>query len=480
MRKLSIKNKMYMKFVNLCFLALVLLVSCQQAPKKAEHEDVKIQEEFITVNSLSDFNKYLDKDDVKVKLAPGNYQIDQAENIRFIAVTGNNSHYDLTGVRFMVDTKLFSRTDLAKSDDGNSMYCAIEISGNHTTFEGLYIETYGDSSGLQSKNKIFNVVGENVVLKNVEVRTAGSNPWGYGYLYGLGGGDVRKMNGIRVGYPAKNVTLIGCKLHMRAMGHAIFLQGAENTLVEDCHVDGLLRTTDAILAETSGYGFDRDFYAQKPRHPHKKGYVEGTVIGEDGKILPGEIVSLSEDGIRLYPQYNGHPTKNTTVKDCTVFQMRRGICVGLNTSGDKVINCVVRDCVTTGFNVGNDDIVINCSANAKYGEAFGVPYTDAKNATVDINILDSRNGMANNMLAKINGTGHQISVKTDNNDFIPKDMAIKLSVWEGYGNYNPKATMHATNIKLKNETTAKVLTYSGTTKLEVESKGQVVDYTSEK
>ena len=472
-----------MKYTKLClsvFSFVVLFTSVVEANTTFNTDVEFVQSTFITVNTLSDFKKYIDKDDVYVKLAPGHYQIDEAEKIRFIEITGNNSHYDLTGVRFMVDTKLFHRKDLVKSDDGNSMYCAIEISGKNTTFEGLYIETYGDSSGLQSKNKIFNVVGENIILKNVEVRTAGSNPWGYGYLYGLGGGDVRKMNGIRVGYPAKNVTLLGCKVHMRAMGHAIFLQGSENTLIEDCHVDGLLRTTDAILAETSGYGFDRDFYAQKPRHPHKKGYVEGTVIGEDGKILPGEIVSLSEDGIRLYPEYNGHPTINTTVKDCTVFQMRRGICTGLNSSGDQVINCVVRDCVTTGFNVGNEDVVVNCSANAKYGEAFGVPYTGAKNAFVEMTILDSRNGMANNMLAKINGTGHHIVIKTNNNDFIPKGMAIKLSVWEGYGNYNPKATMHASDINLENKTTATILEYSGTKHLEVESKGEVIKVKAEK
>lgn len=182
------------------------------------------------------------------------------------------------------------------------------------------------------------------------------------------------MNGIRVGYPAKNAKLIGCKVHMRAMGHAIFLQGAENTLIEDCHVDGLLRTTNAILKETSGYLFDRDFYALKPKHEHKPGYVEGTIIGRDGKILPNEIISLSEDGIRMYPEYNGHKTLNTTVKNCTVTQMRRGICTGLSTSGDKIIDCVVRNCVATGYNIGNADTVINCSADAKYAEAFCVPY----------------------------------------------------------------------------------------------------------
>lgn len=369
----------------------------------------------------------------------------------------------------MVDTKLFSRTDLKKSDDGNGMYCAIEITGNNVTLEGLYIETYGDQPGRQSKNKIFNIAGNDVTLKNVEVRTAGSSPWSYGYLYGLGGGDVRKMNGIRVGYPAKNAKLIGCKVHMRAMGHAIFLQGSENTLIEDCHVDGLLRTTDAILAETSGYGFDKNFYAGKG------GYIEGTTVADDGKILPGEIISLSEDGIRMYPEYKGHPTINTTVKNCTVFQMRRGICTGLSTSGDKVIDCQVRSCVAAGFNVGNNDTLINCSADAKYAEAFCVPYKKAANASIEMEILDSRNGIANNLLAAINGTGHHVIIKTSNPEFIPEKMAIKLSTKEGYGNFGKNIKLNAIDIKLDNQTETKVLLLPGTENEKVESKGEVVN-----
>lgn len=425
------------------------------------------QKKVIEVNSLTEFKMYLDQDNVHIKLKAGNYQIDTAQKTRFLEITGNNSYFDLRGARFMVDTKLFSRTDLIQSEDGNSMYCAIEISGNHVTLEGLYIETYGDTPGLQSKNKIFNIVGEHVTLKDVELRTAGSSPWGYGYLYGLGGGDVRKMNGIRVGYPAKNVKLLGCKVHMRAMGHAIFLQGSENTLIEGCEVDGLLRTTDAMLKETSGYGFDKNFYAAKGN------YIEGTNVAEDGKILPGEIISLSEDGIRMYPEYNGHPTINTTVKNCIVTQMRRGICTGLSTSGDRVIDCVVRDCVATGYNVGNADTLINCSADAKYGEAFSIPYTNAKNANVEMTILDSRNGSANNLLAKINGTGHTVVIKTDAAEYIPDTMAIKLSVWEGYGNFNEHAKMHATDIKLDNQTWTDVMTFKGTEHLQIKSKGDV-------
>ncbi|MDW7691196.1 right-handed parallel beta-helix repeat-containing protein [Flammeovirgaceae bacterium SG7u.111] len=458
------------KFIRQGFsllMAIALLLFGITSQAQAQKVEV-VADGFTLIHSLSELREYASKDNVKVRLEKGAYQIDEATSIRFIQITGDNSHYDLSGVRFMVDTKLFSRTDLAKSEDGNSMYCAIEISGNKVVLEGLYMETYGDKPGRQSKNKMFNLVGSDITLKDVEIRTAGSSPWGYGSLYGLGGGDVRKMNGIRVGYPAKGVKLVGCKVHMRAMGHAIFIQGAENTLIEDCHVDGLLRTTDQILAETSGYCFDKGFYA------HKGGYVEGTILPADGKIVPGEIISLSEDGIRMYPEYQGHPTKNTTVKNCTVFQMRRGICTGLSTSGDKVVNCQVRSCVATGFNVGNADTLINCSSDAKYAEAFCIPYVNAKNAYVEMEILDSRGGIANSMLAKINGTGHEVIITTSNPDFIPKEMAIKLSTKEGYGSFRKNVKIHATDIRLDNQTDAKVLLLPGIENPKVESKGEVV------
>lgn len=123
--------------------------------------------------------------------------------------------------------------------------------------------------------------------------------------------------------------------------------------------------------------------------------------------------------------------------------------------------------------MGNGDTVINCSADAKYGEAFCIPYTNAKNASVEMNILDSRNGIANNLLAKINGTSHKVVIKTSASEYIPETMAIKLSVWEGYGNFDENAKMHATDIKLNNQTSVEVITFNGTKNLDVNSIGKV-------
>lgn len=423
---------------------------------------------FILVDNITEFRGYAGEDHVKIRLKPGTYQIDKAFCTRFIEFTGQHSYYDLNGASIMVDTRLFSQTSLARGSGEKTLYCVLELLGDHSTMEGLYVETYGDQPGIQSKNKVFNITGTGVTLRNAELRTSGSSPWGYGSFYGLGGGDVRKMNGIRVGWPAKDVKLIGCRVHMRAMGHAIFVQGAENTLIEDCHVDGLLRTTNDILAETSGYAFDRDFKAGKG------GYVEGVTVAEDGKFLPGEMFSLSEDGIRMYPMMGReHLTGSTRIINCTVDKMRRGICTGLSTAGDMVINSQVTNCIATGFNVGNSDTLINCRADALYAEAFCIPYTDAHNAMVDMEILDSRRGMKNNLLAKINGTDHRVTVRTSDSSFIPDNLAIELSTPKGYGTYSRSPAPNAENIRLSNQTPARVLLLPGTINSQIESEGKV-------
>lgn len=426
---------------------------------------------FIIVDNITELRGYAVENNVKIRLKPGPYKIDKAFCTRFIELSGDNCQYDLNGVSIMVDTKLFANKSLARGNSEKSLYCALEISGTNMTMDGLYIETYGNHYGHQSKNKMFNLIGVGITLKKAEVRTAGSNPWSYGSFYGLGGNDVRKMNGIRIGYPADGVKLIGCKVHMRAMGHAIFVQGAQNTLIEDCHVDGLLRVTDDILAEKSGYAFDRNFKASKG------GYIEGVTVANDGTFLPGEMFSMSEDGIRIYTNTSpGVPTGSTTIKNCTVTNMRRGICTGLNAVGDKVINCKVTNTIAAGFNVGNEDVLINCSADAKYGEAFCITKASAKKASVDIEILDSRGGMNNNLLAAINGTGHKVTIKISDTSFIPLSMSIELSSINGYAYYQRSGVI-ASDIQLDNQTEAKVLLLPGTVNSQIDSIGNVLDQT---
>lgn len=401
------------------------------------------------IDSLEDLRHYATRDNVKVRMEPGTYRLDEATDHHFIRFTGSDSHYDLNGVTLEIDNELFRKFGVISGPDG--FYCAIDLIGDRIVFEGLRTINVGDQPGIGGRNKIFNVCGSGVILRDVDITTSGSSPWGYGSLFGIAGGDVRKMNGIRVGWPAKGSKLIRCHVHMRAMGHAIFVQGATDTIIDDCHVDGLLRTTNEILAEDSGYAFDRDFNTQKHT------YVEGVAVGASGGILPDEMISLSEDGIRLYPQGGGgHPTGSTTIRNCTVRQMRRGICTGLGKAPDLVIDSEATDCVAAGFNIGGGDVLEDCRADARYAEALSCPYSRSRNAKVELEILDSRGGLGNTLLATINGRGHDVILTTSDPAFVPEHFTIEQATRRGYAFYQ-KGDQVAEAITLRNDTPARVV-----------------------
>lgn len=438
----TVSRRSFLSFA-LCLVATSACSSLNTSQLTGVYSD-----RFVTINTLDELRHYASIDNIRVRLTPGVYAIDTALSHKFMSFTGNNSHYDLSGVVLRINTALFSLFDNPSDADG--FYRVIDLSGENSIFEGVKIEAFGDKAGYQSRNKIFNVVGSNITLRNVDITTSGSSPWGYGSLYGINGKAVRKMNGIRVGWPAVGVKIIDCKIHMRAMGHAIFVQGANDTLIENCHVDGLVKTTNDLLTEKSGYAYDRGFKVPK------KGYVEGVTVGDNGDILPNEIISLSEDGIRLYGNFRGNVTGSTTIRGCSVYQMRRGICTGLGGGADIVENCEVRDCIAAGFNIGNKDTLINCRANAKYSEALSCPYGSSSSASVDLNILDSRNGIANNVLATINGDNHTIKLHTNSPSYVPTSMLIAVGTRRGYAYYQ-KGIKAATKLKLENETAASII-----------------------
>ncbi len=403
----------------------------------------------VEIDSLDALRVYAAKDGVDVRLKPGTYTLDRATSPHFIRFTGRDSRFDLRGVTLRIDTRLFRKFGDPGGVDG--FYCAIDLAGDRIVFEGVTTENFGNLPGIQSRNKIINVSGAGVVVRDVDITTSGSSPWGYGSLYGISGGDVRKMNGIRVGWPAVGAQLIRCHVHMRAMGHGIFVQGASGTSIEDCEVDGLLRPTNEILAEKSGYAFDRHFRSTG------RNYVEGVDVGPHGEILPNEMISLSEDGIRLYDQGGGgHPTGPTTIRHCVVRQMRRGICTGLGPAADRVIDCEVHDCIAAGFSIGSGDVLEHCRADAKYAEALSCPYVNSRGARVELEILDSRGGLANNLLATINGQGHAIRLHAAQSEAVPATMEIALGTHRGYAHYQEGAAW-AKDLRLENETRARVV-----------------------
>jgi hypothetical protein len=446
------------------FLLRFIFAAC--APLLAQE---KSADGFLVVDSLEAVRAHAAESAAKVRLKPGTYRLERASARHFITLSGAGSHWDFHGVKLEVDNALF-RQPLPEPDRANNFYCALAITGDRIVLEGLAAENIGppDRGGLQSKNKIISISGSGVVLRDIEITTHGSSPWGYGSLFGISSGDVRKMNGIRIGAPARGVTLQRCRVHMRAMGHGIFVQGAADTTIEDCEVDGLLRPTNEILAETSGYAFAKKFTTGG------HDYIEGVRVGAGGKILPDEMIALSEDGIRLYDRFDGHDTGRTTIRRCRVTRMRRGICVGLGPGADTVSDCEVRECVAAGYNLGAGDVLERCRADAKFSEALCVPYPGARDVRAELEILDSRGGLANDLLAVLNGRDHRVRLWTRAADNVPAGFVVALASNAGYAFYQRGARpLEASGLALVNETAARVRLGSGATRNRIATRSPV-------
>src|SRR5205085_2748236 len=112
---------------------------------------------------------------------------------------------------------------------------------------------------------------------------------------------------------------------------------AENLTFEGCEVEGVMRSSDEILSETSGLAVERDFQTD--------------VKNRDGKnrVLPGYMKALSEDAFRTYEE-----NKNLTFKNCTARNMRGGFELRTK-AGVRLENCTTVGC-ERGYWVSNDAV----------------------------------------------------------------------------------------------------------------------------
>jgi hypothetical protein len=136
--------------------------------------------------------------------------------------------------------------------------------------------------------------------------------------------------------------------------------------------------------------------------------------------------------------------------------MRRGICTGLGPAADRVIACEVRECVAAGFNAGTGDGLEGCRADARYAEALCLPYMGSRDARVELEILDSRGGLANDLLAVVNGRQHVVRLRTRDDTFVPAALQVALATARGYAFYQRLEPV-ATGIKITNDTPATVV-----------------------
>ena len=178
------------------------------------------------------------------------------------------------------------------------------VKGNNNTLDGLTIQDIGD--GKSMGGAALGITGSGNTLRNCILHVCGSFPYGYGDLFGKGGPDIigpMKKSGVHV--TGSGTTLIGCKLYMRSFGHGYYIQeDAADVHFEDCYVEGGMRPTDEMLAETSGPAFKVGFRT-----------VVKNRRGEN-KVTPGYMKALSEDGFRTYGQHKNLSFRTARRRTC--------------------------------------------------------------------------------------------------------------------------------------------------------------------
>jgi hypothetical protein len=252
----------------------------------------------------------------------------------------------------------------------------------------------------------------------------------------------------------KNARFIGCKLSLRSFGHGFYIQeDAENLHFENCDVEGVMRSTDEMLAETSGLAVDRSFRTDLKNR-----------AGE-ARVTPGYMKALSEDAFRTYSQ-----NKNLTFKNCTATNMRGGFELRTK-AGVHVEHCTAIGC-ERGYWVSSGAVVTDCKGDAQYGPLL---FVEGDNASIELQLMPTESKMNVHALATIFGTGNKVTISPWQN----KERSRLVPIMVGYGTPAAGAGMapipeRATRgVTLKNETTMPVVVGKQAVECEIITRGSV-------
>ncbi len=427
------------------FLACTLLVAIVEAACADEVE----------ISSLQELAEFASQSDNVVRMKPGVYRYTdymsrdalasrrKAGDFTFMQFSGNNNRFELTDVTIEVDVSIrgVGRPPVHTNE--------FIFSGDGNTVTGLTITNV--DHGLSQGGAVISCTGDGNSFEKVTLHVQGSRPYGYGDLFGKGG---YKQSGFQI--TGDDTRILNCRLYMKAFGHGFFIQtGAANTHLEGCYVEGVLRSTDEMLAETEGIAARRKFR---------------TVLkNRDGEylILPGYMKSLAEDGYRTYDEIPG-----LVIRNCTAKHMRGGF--EIRSKAAAVLeNCTAVEC-ERGFWFGYGTVVKNCRGDSKYGPLLFVEGNDAK---ADVTLIGDESTMTVHAVATVRGTGHRIHLRLDkaNQRKIPIPIMLGYSAppaGEGMAAYAERDT---SDVFIHNETRMPVVLGRLTRQCDVRTRGPLLD-----
>lgn len=398
------------------------------------------------VDSLADLKNFLTLSNQCVQMIPGTYTFDPNntgwnqlfDDPTILKFTGNNNEFHFDNVTFIYDTNIFQQFD-------RNEVVEIQVTGNGNEFYNLTMEDLGNTVPFDTALAL-SLDGKDNLVEGFDITVRGSYPYGYGDIFGKGSERLlnhKKHAGILI--RGESITLKDTQLLMRAYGHGIFMQGALDTVIDGCNVEGELSTVSAVLAE-EGTGSDADNLDFE------------TIWGFNLKDLTSDYrFSLQEDGIRAYT--NGVPdgleerdTGSITVLDTTVKFMRSGVGVGLARAGTHYVENVTVLGNESGFWLGNDGLIVNSRGDTSVGPLISEDLIRS-NTSGDVTILDHEVSKIGNTPAfHIAGTGHNYTIK-DGTSSVLSGITIQVGgARYGHRWNGNELDFAANNINIENET----------------------------
>jgi hypothetical protein len=359
----------------------------------------------VKVSTLAELRLAVQESDQHIIMKPGNYTITELpDQSRYFPCSGNNNIIEMKSVyiKFLVGA-------------ANGAY--FRLTGNHITFRGgEYEDVYKngmtevtdfgsynqDRKNLAKGQKggaLIIVPGNYNRVVGIKLTARGSFPYGYGNIYGIGGGNAAGLDkrcGLLI--HGKNVTVDSCEFQHRAFGHVIYMGGGfDKVLIKNTLIEGRVRLSNDLYSETNDGDLPKRF-----DYKVKFGVLNGLPIPRD------KMLNLTEDGIRAYPG-----SGDVTVENCTIKKCRSGIKLYM-TSGKAIArNCTVLDCIVEGYSMPSDGEVINCRGNAAYGPLIYIHPADnfykveaAHRSNIEIEVLPSPHAVGNHVMAAIRGTNN--------------------------------------------------------------------------
>ncbi len=431
--------------------------NARQRRSGEEDSEYNKDSDIIGISSVEELARHAGRDAQNIRMRPGLYHLSDyitPEKLRemretrdwhFIDFSGNENMFDLTGVEIEVDTQL--RQEL-RAPTHNPEFI---VSGNKNTLKGLTMTNTGD--GTSAAGNVLSVSGAENTLQDITLHVRGSYPYGYGDLFGKGGGPIirhRKHSGIQI--TGDNARIIGCKIFMRSYGHGFYVQGGENAYFEDCYVEGEMRSTDDMLAETHGPAYDVDF--------------RSVYRNRDGefRVLPSYMKSLAEDGFRSYG------VDGTTFINCTARNMRGGF--ELRSEGHRLENCRAFG-NERAFWIGGNSKVKRSRGDAKYGPLL---FLEGTGSSVELELLADESDKNVHALATIHGSGHTVSIRPwggERRDALP--IRVAFSQPGGGEGMSPYGQNEARDLILENMTSMPVVIGALARECRVRTLGEVIE-----